>query len=162
MPEGYNNNGNTRERKVSSGRGKTAQTIGIIVLIIGGLILFGALGVPSVAVVFFGTFLIVISVLIIIRAGRRNERQAIKQLKNQSKAEHGLVLFLYFLAALALCYGLYSEYWLASESPIAFMFVGLTLLIVGGGLDERFGTILWIGDIFFEQAKERIAKTYTD
>ena len=154
MPEGYNNNGNTRERIVSSRRGKTAQTIGIIVLIIGGLILFGALGVPSVAAVFFGTFLIVISVLIIIRAGSKNELQATKQIKSQSKAKHGLVLFLYFLAALALCYGLYSEYWLASESPMAFMFVGLTLLIAGGGLDERFGTILWIGDIFSNRQKK--------
>jgi uncharacterized membrane protein HdeD (DUF308 family) len=154
MPEGYNNNGNTRERIVSSRRGKTAQTIGIIVLIIGGLILFGALGVPSVAAVFFGTFLIVISVLIIIRTGRKNEGQATKQPKSQSKAKHGLVLFLYFLAAVALYYGLYSEYWLASESPMAFMFVGLTLLIVGGGLDESFGTILWIRDILSNRKKK--------
>jgi hypothetical protein len=48
----------------------------------------------------------------------------------------------------------YSEYWLASESPMAFMFVGLTLLIVGGGLDESFGTILWIRDIFSNRQKK--------
>jgi hypothetical protein len=37
---------------------------------------------------------------------------------------------------------------------MAFMFVGLTLLIAGGGLDERFGTILWIGDIFSNRQKK--------
>ncbi len=153
MPDGYEKNSGSK-RLVSSRSGKSAQIIGILLLIIGGVMLFGALEIESVAASFFGIFLIVISVIIIIRTGRKNEGQTTIELKSRSKAKHGLVLFLYFLAALALCYGLYSEYWLKNESPMESMLLGLALLIVGGWMDEDFGTILWIRDIFSNRKKK--------
>ena len=107
MPEGYNKN-NSNQRVISSRNGKVAQIIGIILLVSGGLILLASLEASEATALFFGIFLAVMGVIIIIRAGRKNEGQATKELKNQAKAKHGLVLILYFLTALALCYGLYS------------------------------------------------------
>ena len=146
MPEGYNNPSST-QRVVSSRSGKAAQIIGIILLVSGGLILLASLEASEAAALFFGIFLAVMGVIIIIRAGRKNEGQATKELKNQAKAKHVLVLILYFLTALALFYGLYSEYWMAGESLIESMGLAIVLLIVGGGLDESFGTTLCIQDI---------------
>jgi len=75
--------------------------------------------------------------------------------KSKSKAKHGFVILLYFLAALALGYGLYSEYWLAGESLMESIGVGGILLIIAGGLDQDFGTYLWIRDIFSNRQKKR-------
>jgi uncharacterized membrane protein HdeD (DUF308 family) len=153
MPEGYNNPSST-QRVVSSRSGKAAQIIGIILLVSGGLILLASLEASEAAALFFGIFLAVMGVIIIIRAGGKNEGQATKELKSQSKAKHGLVLIMYFLTALALCYGLYSEYWMAGESLIESMGLAIVLLIVGGGLDESFGTTLWIRDILLNRKKK--------
>jgi hypothetical protein len=147
IPDGYEKNSNSSERVVPSRSGKVAQIIGIVLLVSGGLILLASLEASAAAVLFIGIFLVVIGVIIIIRTGRKNKGQATIEPKSQSKAKHGLVLFLYFGTALAFCYGLYSEYWMAGQSLIESMGLGLILLIVGGDLDERFGTILWIRDI---------------
>ena len=147
MPDGYNNPSST-QRVVSSRSGKAAQIIGIILLVSGGLILLASLEASEAAVLFFGIFLAVMGVIIIIRTGRKNE------LKSQSKPKHGLVLIMYFLTALALCYGLYSEYWMAGESLIESMGLAIVLLIVSAGLDERYGTTLWIRDILSNRKKK--------
>jgi uncharacterized membrane protein HdeD (DUF308 family) len=147
MPEGYNKN-NSTQRVVSSRSGKAAQIIGIILLVTGGLILLASLEGSEAAALFIGIFMAVMGVIIISRAGRKNEGQTTKELKSQSKAKHVLVLILYFLTALALFYGLYSGYWMAGESLIGSMGLALMLLIIGGDLDYSFGTTLWIRDIF--------------
>jgi hypothetical protein len=43
---------------------------------------------------------------------------------------------------------------MAGQSLIESMGLGLILLIVGADLDERFGTILWIRDIFLNRKKK--------
>jgi uncharacterized membrane protein HdeD (DUF308 family) len=151
LPNGYGKNSDS-EKIEPSRSGKTAQIIGIILLVIGVLILLTSLGAASAAALFFSIFLIVIGVIIIIRAIRKKERQTIK-VKSQSKAKHGLVLFLYFLGALASCYGLYSEYGLGGESLIESMTLGIPLLITAAGLDESFGTTYWIRDFFSNRQK---------
>jgi uncharacterized membrane protein HdeD (DUF308 family) len=153
MPDGYNNPSST-QRVVSSRSGKVAQIIGIILLISGGLILLASLEASEAAALFFGIFLAVMGVIIIIRAGRNNEGQTTKELKSQSKVKHGQVLIMYFLTALALCYGLYSEYWRAGESLIESMSLAIALLIVSAGSDERYGTTLWILDILSNRKKK--------
>jgi uncharacterized membrane protein HdeD (DUF308 family) len=153
LPNGYDKNSSS-ERVVSSRNGKVAQIIGIILLVSGGLILLASLEASAAAVLFIGIFLVVIGVLIIIRTGRKNKGQATIEPKSHSKAKHGLVLFLYFVTALAFCYGLYSQYWMAGQSLIESMGLGLILLIIGADLDERFGTILWIRDIFSNRKKK--------
>ncbi len=153
MPDGYEKNSSS-ERVVSSRNGKVAQIIGIILLVSGGLILLASLEASAAAVLFIGIFLVVIGVIIIIRTGHKNKGQATIEPKSQSKAKHGLVLFLYFVTALAFCYGLYSEYWMAGESLIESMGLAISLLIVGGGLDERFGTTLWVRDILSNRKKK--------
>lgn len=154
MPDGYNNPSST-QRVVSSRSGKVAQILGIILLISGGLILLASLEASEAAALFFGIFLAVMGVIIIIRAGRKNEGQTTKELKSQSKVKHGQVLIMYFLTALALCYGLYSEYWRAGESLIESMGLAIALLIVSAGSDERYGTTLWILDILSNRKKKR-------
>jgi uncharacterized membrane protein HdeD (DUF308 family) len=153
MPEGSNNPSST-QRVVSSRSGKAAQIIGIILLVSGGLMLLASLETSEAAVLFFGIFLAVMGVIIIIRAGRKNEGQATKELKSQSKVKHGYVIIMYFLTALALCYGLYSEYWMAGESLIESMGLAIALLIVSAGSDERYGTTLWIRDILSNRKKK--------
>ena len=106
------------------------------------------------AALFIGVFLAVMGVIIIIRAGRKNEGQATRELKSQAKAKHVLVLILYFLTGVALCYGLYSGYWMAGESLIGSMGLALMLLIIGGDLDYGFGTTLWIQDILSNRKKK--------
>ena len=154
MPDGYNNPSST-QRVISSRSGKVAQIIGIILLVSGGLILLASLEASEAAALFFGIFLAVMGVIIIIRAGRKNEGQTTKELKSQSKVKHGHVLIMYFLTALALCYGLYSEYWRAGESLIESMGLAIALLIVSAGSDERYGTTLWILDILSNRKKKR-------
>ena len=153
MPEGYNKNSST-QRVISSRSEKAVQIIGIILLVTGGLILLVSLEGSEDAALFIGIFLAVIGVIIIIRAGHKNERQATKELKSQAKSKHVLVLILYFLTVLALCYGLYLGYWMAGESLIGSMGLAISLLIVGGGLDERFGTTLWLRDILSNRKKK--------
>ena len=43
---------------------------------------------------------------------------------------------------------------MAGQSLIESMGLGLILLIVGADLDERFGTILWIRDVFSNRKKK--------
>ena len=124
-------------------------------MVSGGLILLASLEASEAAALFFGIFLAVMGVIIIIRAGRKNEGQTTKELKSQSKVKHGQVLIMYFLTALALCYGLYSEYWRAGESLIESMGLAIALLIVSAGSDERYGTTLWILDILSNRKKKR-------
>ena len=152
MPDGYNNP--STQRVVSSRSGKVAQIIGIILLVSGGLILLASLEASEAAALFVGIFLAVMGVIIIIRAGRKNEGQTTKELKSQSKVKHGYVLIMYFLTVLALCYGLYSEYWMAGESLIESMGLAIALLIVSAGSDERNGTTLWIRDILSNRKKK--------
>ena len=154
MPDGYNNNPSSTQRVVSSRSGKVAQIIGIILLVSGGLILLASLEASEAAALFVGIFLAVMGVIIIIRAGRKNEGQTTRALKSQSKVKHGYVLIMYFLTVLALCYGLYSEYWMAGESLIESMGLAIALLIVSAGSDERNGTTLWIRDILSNRKKK--------
>ena len=162
LPKGYDKNNNSNsssneKAEPSRTRIKAAQIIGIILLIIGILIFFRSLGAAaSVVGLFFSIILIVISLIIILTARRsKTEGQTTINVKTQSKAIHRLVIFLYFLAAVALCYGLYSEYWLAGESLMESIGSGFVLLIIAGRLDEHFGTILWFRDIFSNRQKKR-------
>ena len=133
---------------------KVTRIIGIVLLIFGVVIFFWSLGAGSAVAFVLSIILIIISLTMIIRAGRTKEQETIK-VKNHSKAKHGFVIFLYFLAALVLCYGLYSEFWLAGESLMESVALGIPLLIIGGSLDERFRTILWIRDIIANRQKKR-------
>src|SRR3712207_724094 len=153
MPDGYNNPSST-QRVVSSRSGKVAQIIAIILLVSARLILLASLEASEAAALFFGIFLAVMAVIIIIRAGRKHEAQTTKELKSQSKVKHGYVLIMYYLTVLALCYGLYSEYWMAGESLIESMGLAIALLIVSAGSDERNGNTLWIRDILSNRKKK--------
>jgi uncharacterized membrane protein len=154
LPKGYDKN--SSEKVEPSRSGKVTRIIGIILLIFGVLIFFGSLGTGSAAAAFvLSIIMIVISLIMIIRASRKQERKTINIKKSKSKAKHGFVIFLYFLAALALGYGLYSEYWLAGESLMESIGLGGILLIIAGGLDQDFGTYLWIRDIISNRQKKR-------
>src|SRR5215204_1030736 len=154
-PKGYDKNSSSEKVEPSRNRKNVAQIIDIVLLIFGVLIFFGSLWAASAIAFVLNIIMIAISLMMIIRASRKQERETINIKKSKSKAKHGFVILLYFLAALALGYGLYSEYWLAGESLMESIGLGGILLIIAGGLDQDFGTYLWIRDIFSNRQKKR-------
>jgi uncharacterized membrane protein len=156
LPKGDDKNSN--EKLEPSRDRKVARTIGIILLIFSVLVFIGTVAAGSAAASFFSIILIIIS-LIIIRVAvglKKNERQKIKRNKiSGSKAKHALVLFLYFLAALAFCYSLYETYWRgAGDLLMGSTFIALILAYEGGTLDERFGTNHWLQGTFSNRERK--------
>ena len=89
-PKGYDKNSISEKVEPARNGKNVAQIIGIVLLILGVLIFFGSLWVASAAAFVFSIFLIVISLIMIIRASRKQKRDTINIKKASQRQSTGL------------------------------------------------------------------------
>lgn len=76
-PKGYDKNNSSEKIEPSRNGKNVAQVIGIVLLIFGVLIFFGSLWAASAIAFVLSIIMIVTSLLMIIRASRKQERETI-------------------------------------------------------------------------------------